>query len=104
MKSHFWRKNVIILSLCSNGDIDVRTFPENCKPLVVDRFYCMALFLSQTQRHMINNKSSTKMNPQAGSRPLRFPFYHLTLRLSGKMQCTQMDKPLDVIKLRNDVY
>ena len=25
-----------------------------CKPLVVERFYCMALYHSQTQRHVIN--------------------------------------------------
>ena len=37
LKSHFWRKNVMILS----------------SPLVVYRFYCMALFHSQTRRHMI---------------------------------------------------
>ena len=40
LKSHFWRNNVIILSFY--------------KPLVVYRFYSMALFHSQTWRHMIN--------------------------------------------------
>ena len=29
-------------------------FPKIDKPLVVYRFYCMALFHSQTRRHMIN--------------------------------------------------
>ena len=43
LKSHFWRENVIILSLCAIYN-----------PLVVYRFYCMALFYSQTRRHMIN--------------------------------------------------
>ena len=28
-------------------------FPKICKPLVVYQFYCMALFHSQTRRHMI---------------------------------------------------
>ena len=34
--------------------MDVITFPEIDKPLVVYRFYCMALFHSQKRRHMIN--------------------------------------------------
>ena len=32
LKSHFWHKNVIILSLCTNVRnvvMDVKTFPEN---------------------------------------------------------------------------
>ena len=29
-------------------------FPKVCKPLVVYRFYCMALFHFQTGHHMIN--------------------------------------------------
>ena len=33
--------------------MDIITFPEICKPLVVYRFCCMALFRSQTQRHII---------------------------------------------------
>ena len=33
--------------------MDVITFPEIDKPLVIYRFYCMALFDSQTRRHMI---------------------------------------------------
>ena len=28
-KSHFWRKNVIILSLCMHFVMDIITFPEN---------------------------------------------------------------------------
>ena len=31
-------------------------FPKICKPLVIYRFYCMALFHSQTRRHMIINE------------------------------------------------
>ena len=38
LKSHFWRKNVITLSLCT----------QRCYEL-----YCMALFRSQTRHHMI---------------------------------------------------
>ena len=47
LKSHFWRTDVIILSLCA----------QRCYGrygLVVYRFYCMALFHSQTRRHMIS--------------------------------------------------
>ena len=29
-------------------------FQKICKPLVVYQFYCMALFHSQTRRHIIN--------------------------------------------------
>ena len=50
LKSHFWRKNVIILSLCAQ-----RCYGRhNDKPLVIYRFYCMTLFYSQMRRHMIN--------------------------------------------------
>ena len=40
-----------------NVVMDVISFLKICKPLVVYRFYCMALFYFQTQRHkcMINN-------------------------------------------------
>ena len=41
LKSHFWRKNVIICHYVRNVII------------VVYRFYCMALFHSETRRHMI---------------------------------------------------
>ena len=51
LKTHFWRKNVIILSLCTQRCYE--RFPLIYKPLVVYRFYCMALFHSQTRRHMI---------------------------------------------------
>ena len=34
-----------------------------CKPLVVYRFYCMALIHSQTQRHMINVIIYAHFNP-----------------------------------------
>ena len=48
-KSHFSRENVKILPFFAqhyNGR-------HNVKPLVVYRFYCMALFHSQTRRHVI---------------------------------------------------
>ena len=54
LKSRFWRKNVIILSLCTQhcyGRHNVS--PLIYKPLVIYRFYCMALFHSQTRRHMV---------------------------------------------------
>ena len=47
LKSHFWRKNVINLSLCTQ-----RCYGRHKIP-VVYRFYCMVLFHSQTRRHMI---------------------------------------------------
>ena len=50
-KSHFGRKNVIILSLCTQrcyGHHKVSRY----------RFYCMALFHLQTRRHMIKKKST----------------------------------------------
>ena len=56
LKSHFCRKNVIILSLYTQhcyGHHNVS--PKTCKPLVVYRFYCMALFNSQRRRIMINH-------------------------------------------------
>ena len=37
--------------------MDVICFPKIDKPLVVYRFYCMALFHSQARRHMINRES-----------------------------------------------
>ena len=55
LKSHFWRKTVIILSLCAQrcyGRHNVSR--KSIKPLVVYLFYCMALFHSQKQHHMIN--------------------------------------------------
>ena len=40
-----------------NDVMDVITFPEHRKQLVVYRFYCKALFHSQ--RHMINHEHSS---------------------------------------------
>ena len=54
LKSHFWCKNVIILSLSAQrcyGHHNVSR--KSIKPLVVYRFYCMALFHSQMRHHMI---------------------------------------------------
>ena len=60
LKSHFWRKNVIILSLCTErcyGRQNISRKYINHKWYI--DFYCMALFHSQTRRHMINTFSST---------------------------------------------
>ena len=57
LKSNFWRKNVIILSLCTQRCLDVITLPVN---LVVYRFYCMAIFHSQMGRHMIIEFKTTR--------------------------------------------
>ena len=51
LKSHFCRKNVKFCYYVRSVVMDVITFPEKYKPLVVYRFYCMALFHSQAQRH-----------------------------------------------------
>ena len=54
LKSHFWRKkryNFVIM--CGTLLWTSLRFPKIDKPLVVYRFYCMALFHSQTRRHMI---------------------------------------------------
>ena len=54
LKSHFWRKNVIILSFCtqcSYGRHNVSL--KSINHLWFNRFYYIALFHSQTQRHMI---------------------------------------------------
>ena len=49
LKSDFWRKNVIILSSCTQ-----RCYGRhNVSRKSIYRFYCMALFHSQTRRHMI---------------------------------------------------
>ena len=49
LKSHFWRKNVIILSLCTQ-----RCYGRhNVYRKSIYKFFCMALFHSQTRRHMI---------------------------------------------------
>ena len=60
LKSHFWRKNVIFLSLCTQRCYGRQRFPYIYKPLVVNRFYCMALFHSQTRRRMIKERSTCK--------------------------------------------
>ena len=52
LKSHFWRKNVIILSLCTQRCHGRHNVSRKSK--VVYRFYCMALIHSQTRRHMMN--------------------------------------------------
>ena len=50
LKSDFWRKNVIILSLCTQ-----RCYGRhNVSRKSINQFYCMALFHSQARHHMIN--------------------------------------------------
>ena len=49
LKSHFCRKDVILLSLMTQRCYG----SHNIKPLVVYRFYCIELFHSQTQCHKI---------------------------------------------------
>ena len=53
IKSHFCRKTLLFCHYVRNVVMDVIRFPKIDKPLVVYRFYCMALFHSQTIRHMI---------------------------------------------------
>ena len=64
LKSHFWRKNVIILSLCTQRCYERHNVSRKSINLMVYRFYCMALFHSQTRRHMIkrNNKLVSSLN------------------------------------------
>ena len=62
---NFWGENVNILPSfmkCYKGSHYVTLLI--CKPLVVYRFYCMALYHSQRRRHVI--KSNTK-TPQVGN-------------------------------------
>ena len=54
LKSHFWRKNVMILSSCTQRCYGRHNVSRKSKPLAIYRFYCIVLFHSQTQRHMIN--------------------------------------------------
>ena len=64
LKSHFWRKNVIFLSLCTQRCYGRNNVSRKSINQVVYRFYCMALFHSQTRRHMIireNNTNSTSI-------------------------------------------
>ena len=53
LKSHFWRKNVMILSSCTQRCYGRNNVSRIDKPLVVYRFYCIALYHSQTRRHVI---------------------------------------------------
>ena len=52
LKSHFWRNNVIILPLCTQSCYGRHNVSR--KSLNNYRFYCVALFHSQTRRHKIN--------------------------------------------------
>ena len=54
IKPHFCCKTLYFCHYVRKVVMDVITFPKIDEPLVVYRFYCMALFHSQTRRHMIN--------------------------------------------------
>ena len=57
LKSHFCRKNFIILSLCTQ-----RCYGRhNVSRKSINRFYCMVLFHSQTRRHMKEALYTTKI-------------------------------------------
>ena len=51
----FAEKTLYFCHYVRNVVVDVITFPEICKPIVVYRFYCMVVFQSRTRRHMIMN-------------------------------------------------
>ena len=55
-KSHFRCKNLMILSSCTQRCYGRHKVSRKS----VYRFYCMALFHSQTQRHMINQINGTE--------------------------------------------
>ena len=55
LKSHFWRKKrYYVINIYASLLWTSYRFPKTDKPLVFYRFYCMALFHSQTRRLMIN--------------------------------------------------
>ena len=55
LKSHFWRKKRYnVVNMYATLLWTSLRFPKIDKPLVVYRFYCMALFHFLTRRHMIN--------------------------------------------------
>ena len=53
LKSHFWRKNVRNLSLCTQRYYGRHNVSRNFINHSINQFYCMALFHSQTRRHKI---------------------------------------------------
>ena len=53
LKSHFWRKNVIILSLCTQCCYECHNVSLKSINHYWFIIYCMALFHSHTRRHMI---------------------------------------------------
>ena len=68
LTSHFCLKNVIILSSCTQRCYERHDVSQkSVKPLVVYRFYCMALFHSQTQCHMIISFMAFILSSQLGS-------------------------------------
>ena len=57
LKNVFWPENINILPSFTqlyNGHHHSTLLFKICKPLVVYRFYCMALYHSQTRLHVIN--------------------------------------------------
>ena len=64
LKFHFWRKNVIILSFCTQRYYGRHNVSRKSKPLMVYRFYCMALFHSQMRRHVSVPKDNGKVDYQ----------------------------------------
>ena len=48
-----------------------------CKPIVVYRFYCMALYLSQRRRHVINKLSNNNRVPEIVGHPIICAALHI---------------------------
>ena len=95
-KSYFWRENVKILASFTqrhNGRHYVMLLI--CKPLLVYRFYCMALYHSQRRRHVIK-----KHLPQTTLLIIRFTYIQLGRVDVGKAMnyaCTKL-KSLSIHK------
>ena len=53
IKSALLAENVSFNIFYASLEWTSKLFPKICKPLVEYRFYCMAIFHSQTRRHMI---------------------------------------------------
>ena len=55
-KLHFWCENIMISLYATLKWMSLRC-PKISKPRVVYQFYCIALYHSQTRRHVINLRS-----------------------------------------------
>ena len=66
LKIPFWRENVKILQSFAQfyNELHYKKL-KICKQLVVYRFYCMALYHSQTRRHLINEITSLNQKAKA---------------------------------------